>query len=201
MFTTVDKIPTNAAKRTALKSKIYLISNNCNYQIGVHHVKCQSMLLSIVSTLYMTNNTKYWVAKTTQQNVNKISNKYQQRIKQARKPQNYASRNYHPLTDSLTGVRFRATSVAKNYQQDIGCCSSVQSSGHAQSHQKSFHYKAKSSTETKIQINKEGISTNKYREMIGCHRVTSNRGTRVGWWGATLASGLTDDGGRSLTLN
>ena len=35
--------------------------------------------------------------------------------KQARKPRSYASRNYHPPTRSLTGVKCRATSVAKKF--------------------------------------------------------------------------------------
>ena len=38
----------------------------------------------------------------------------QEKMKQARKLQATLVRNYDPLTDSLTGVKCRATSVAKN---------------------------------------------------------------------------------------
>ena len=37
-------------------------------------------------------------------------------IQQARNPRSYASQIYDPLTDSLTGVKCRATSVAKKFQ-------------------------------------------------------------------------------------
>jgi len=43
-------------------------------------------------------------------------------VKQARKPRSYASLKLCPLTHSLTGVRCRATSVAKNLIfEPIGC--------------------------------------------------------------------------------
>ena len=40
-------------------------------------------------------------------------------IQQARNPRSYASQNYDPLTDSLTGVKCRATSVAKSSKWKI----------------------------------------------------------------------------------
>ena len=39
-------------------------------------------------------------------------------MKQARKPRSYASRNYDPPTYSLTGVKCRATSVAKKLRNN-----------------------------------------------------------------------------------
>ena len=43
------------------------------------------------------------------------------RVKQARKPRSYASRNYDRLTVSLTWVKCRATSVAKKSYAGLVC--------------------------------------------------------------------------------
>ena len=51
--------------------------------------------------------------------VRQLDNSHGLQVKQARKPRSHASRNYDRLTDSLTGVKCRATSVANKKWHEL----------------------------------------------------------------------------------